>query len=369
MKIVSTSYINTAGFNDPEKWLGRISFYTGILEELAKNHQVESIEQISYNGKMERKGVQYHFLNFDKRCVYFPFRLHRFIKKLSPDVVFVNGFIFPLQIIQLRLTLGSKARIIVINRAEKPGTGLRKYLQRLADRCVQNYLFTSVEAGAVWVYQGIINKKDKISEVIQASSFFKVMNKELAQEEKGITGTPVFLWVGRLNGNKDPLNVLKGFAEYLKQQPSAKLYMIYQTEELIASIKNLCDEDQSLQQSVKLVGEVTHTEMQYWYNSADFIISGSHSEGSGIAICEAMSCGCIPLVTNIPSFRKMTGPGKCGMLYEPGNVGSLLKALMQTSLLNMEEERIKTLHQFKEELSFEAIAEKINTIIKTREII
>src|SRR6187549_3768682 len=102
MKIVSTSYINTASFSDPGQWLERIDFYTGILEELAKQNEVDSIEQINYNGELDRKGVKYHFLDFKKPRLYFPRRLHGFIKKLKPDVVLVNGFIFPLQIMQLR---------------------------------------------------------------------------------------------------------------------------------------------------------------------------------------------------------------------------------------------------------------------------
>jgi hypothetical protein len=44
----------TPEYNDPAKWLERISFYTGLLEELAKHYTVESIEQINYNGKLQK---------------------------------------------------------------------------------------------------------------------------------------------------------------------------------------------------------------------------------------------------------------------------------------------------------------------------
>ena len=103
--------------------------------------------------------------------------------------------------------------------------------------------------------------------------------------------------------------------------------------------------------------------MQWWYSSADFIISSSHYEGSGVAISEAMSCGCIPIVTDIPSFRSMTGKGKCGLLYKPGDEQQLLNLLVKTKEMNMEAERAKVLEQFKKELSFEAIADKINKVI------
>jgi len=139
--------------------------------------------------------------------------------------------------------------------------------------------------------------------------------------------------------------------------------MIYQGEELLQQVKYLISSGERGTVAIKLVGRVDHQQMQDWYNSADFIISGSHYEGSGIAVCEAMSCGCIPVVTNILSFRRMTGPGKCGLLYGPGNEKELLSALLSTGKMDIEKERAKVLAQFNEELSFGAIAGKINKII------
>ena len=88
--------------------------------------------------------------------------------------------------------------------------------------------------------------------------------------------------------------------------------MIYHTDELISDIKKLLPV-KSGDQPVMLVGKIQHSELLYWFNSADFYLSASHYEGSGTALCEAMSCGCIPLVTDIPSFRMMSG--NSGLLY------------------------------------------------------
>ncbi|MEP7236598.1 MAG: glycosyltransferase family 4 protein [Ferruginibacter sp.] len=367
MKIVSTSYTNTKEFNDPQAWLQRIDFYTGILEALSKYYEVESIEQIHYSGLLQCKGVKYHFLNFEKSILYFPWQLHDYIKKLKPHIILVNGFIFPLQIIQLRLKLGKTVKIIVINHAEKPATGIRKFLQQQADRVVDKYFFTAKEMGVAWVQCGIIADVDKIAEVMEASSVFGFTDMENALSRTGATGEPVFLWVGRLDENKDPCTVIKAFGAFLKQQPTAKLYMIYHTDELLDEIKMLCKKGEALNNAVTMVGKVPHKEMGYWYNSADFIIAASHYEGSGVAVCEAMSCGCIPLLSNIPSFNKMTGYGKCGLLFEPGNDGALLNILLQTLTTDIEKEKTKTLQQFKAELSFEAIAKKIERVIVSLE--
>jgi len=129
-------------------------------------------------------------------------------------------------------------------------------------------------------------------------------------------------------------------------------------------VRNLIQTSESAKKAIRLIGKVPHELLQEWYSSADYIISGSHYEGGGIGICEAMSCGCIPIVTDISSFRGMTGSGKCGLLYEPGNEGALLAALLQTPDLDIEKERSGVIEQFNRELSFWAIGSKINKIIE-----
>src|SRR5687768_11390879 len=140
MNLLFTSYVSSPEYSQPDLWLKRIEGYTGILESLGKTHKVISIERISYEGEYRQNGVQYLFIRLNRIKALFPGHMHQVIKSLQPDVVFVNGFIFPLQIIQLRWKLGPGVKIIVINHAEKPPGGFRRLLQRKADRYVHKYL-------------------------------------------------------------------------------------------------------------------------------------------------------------------------------------------------------------------------------------
>ncbi|MEP6845014.1 MAG: glycosyltransferase, partial [Panacibacter sp.] len=151
MKIVFTGYVNVEGFDDPYNWLRRIKGYTGIPEALSKYHTVISIEQINYSGKLIQNGVEYHFLNFKKKRDHFPLKLHRYIKKMDPDIVIVHSFHFPLQVALLKSYLKKHTKIIVHNHAEKPFAGTKKYAQQIADRCIDAYIFTSAEMGEEWV--------------------------------------------------------------------------------------------------------------------------------------------------------------------------------------------------------------------------
>jgi len=364
MRIVFTSYSYTAEFTNPEDWLFRIRSYTGILECLATEHEVFSIERINFRGEAVHKGVHYYFTRLNKLSSHIPLAMHRLIRSLRPDVVFINGFIFPFQIIQLKLTLGPSVKIIILHRAEQPFRGLKRIVQRVTDGCVDYYLFASRTLGDEWIRSGIVRNKEKIQQVLQSSSVFYPIERELARTTVSVSGNPVFLWVGRLDANKDPFTIIKAFEQYASINPGARLYMIYQTEDLLGEIKAFIAEKSGLGDVVKMVGPVTHDQLIYWYNAADYILSGSHYEGSGVAVVEAMSCGCIPIVTTIDSFRGMLGDAFQENFFKPGDASQLVKILTGLRNEELDMKRRKVLYHFREELSFEAIAGKINQLIR-----
>jgi glycosyltransferase involved in cell wall biosynthesis len=360
MRIVFLSYNYSPDICSPQEWLERIKFYIGWSECLTKENTVVRIDQINYEGNFRHNGIQYYCVKDGKKRNYFPRKLNRFVKELKPDVVVVSSFLFPLQVIQLRRCLGNKVKIIIQHHAEKPFSGVKKYIQRFASRKVDAFLFTSSETGSDWVRKNNLDNNIKIHELVEVSSVFYPVDKKIAREKTQVSGSPVFLWVGRLNQNKDPLTAVRAFLRFSAMQPAAKLFMIYHTEELISDLKKLLPSNPG-NSPIILVGKIQHSELLYWFNSADFFLSASHYEGSGTALCEAMSCGCIPLVTNIPSFRMISG--NSGFLYEPGIEDSLLSALVQTTHLKVDEKKNNALYRFKTILSFEAISVKFQQVV------
>ncbi len=355
MTFVFITYTRKAQFNDPLNWLHRVRAYIGLLEALAQKHTVISIDRINYTGDITVNGVRHSFPETGNGRLASAWRLNNHAKKFNPDILLIQGMIFPLQVLLLRLQFGRKVKIIVQNHAEKAGKGRRGLFQRLADPAIDAYLFTAREMGQQWLDQHIIRNPEKIRQVMEASSVFSPGDSHIS-----ITGDPVFLWVGRLNANKDPLTVVKAFLKF--PHPSAKLYMLFHTRELLQDINVLLNSTPGAKEKIILVGEKSHEEMEQWFRASDYIISGSHYEGSGIAVCEAMSCGCIPILTDILSFRMMTGNGACGFLYPVNNPTALLSALQDITAKDINTEKEKTLAQFQKELSFQAIAKTIHDI-------
>jgi len=361
MRFVFTGYNVNPQFSQPQDWLKRIDIYSGIPEHLAKTDEVICIDHIDFEGDIQHDGVQYIFKRFTKSQLLFPRKLHRLIKAQQPDVVLIHGLHFPLQVMQLRRALGPSVKIILQNHAELPFDRLRKPLQRMAGRYVNACLFASKEMGLDWVRRGNLPDAGKIHEVMEVSSIFYPMDRAKARTRTNVSGSTVFLWVGHLNTNKDPLTVVQAFLQFAATHTQAYLYMIYRNDALLTAIQRLI-QGHPAGKNIILVGAIPHDDLLYWFNSADFIISGSHYEGSGTVLCEGMSCGCIPVVTDIQSFRMMTDNGQRGILFEPGNVTSLGKALQYSTVINQVSLRDAVLGYYTATLSFNAIASRLRAI-------
>jgi glycosyltransferase involved in cell wall biosynthesis len=365
MRIIHLSYANIKEYNNPNAWLKKLSFYVGILEAMTQHASIKSIHCISYEGVVLKNQVEYHFLKRSQWQLWFPIGLHLYLKKLQPDAIIVHGLVFPWQVILLRWQLGSEVKLVAQHHAEKPFFDLRKYLQRWADKYIGAYLFCSTEQGLQWVSSRHINQSNKVKEVMGTSSPFHVIEKQTAKDVTKVKNGNIYLWVGRLDHNKDPLIVARTFIRFHTLNQSVHLYMIYQTFELLNELQAIVSSVPHASDFVHFVGKVNNEDLLYWYNSADFIISSSHYEGSGVAVCEGLSCGCIPILTNIPSFRMMTNHGRIGLLYEAGNDDELLNSLERSLRINKNEMKTQVLTHFDRNLSFKANARNITDVICT----
>jgi glycosyltransferase involved in cell wall biosynthesis len=148
---------------------------------------------------------------------------------------------------------------------------------------------------------------------------------------------------------------------FANENSGVKLFVAFQSNDLLEEISHRVS---SVADKIMLVGKLDHAQLTHWYSAADFIISTSYYEGSGLAVCEAMSCGCVPILSNIPSFRTMTGFGECGLLFEAGNSNSLLEALQMSLTTDITKASTQSLLRFENHLSFPAIARKFNEVIQ-----
>lgn len=346
-------------YSTPHALLNRFTSLTGWAEALsARGWKVSVIQRYRDDAYLEQQGVQYHFVA-DRlppipRFWQIPTALHQKTAQLNADVVHFNGLLFPMQLNHLASRLPNTP-ILVQHHAERPHRGWRYILQKFGLSRAGGFIFVSDAQADMFRKAGLIRPTQPVFEVMEGSTRFRQQPRDLARRTTGLYGTPQFLWVGRLIPLKNPLVVLEGFAQLVEHYHQAHLAMIYHDAPLLADVQATIKASLLLQRHVTLVGKVPHPMIESFLSSADYFILGSNYEGSGYAVAEAMACGVIPLVTDIPSFRMMTDNGTIGALWKVGSAASMVSnahTLLQQDRWALSQQ---VREHFARQLSYEAI--------------
>jgi glycosyltransferase involved in cell wall biosynthesis len=328
MRIVYVSYFPMRGFSSVREWFSRVDFFTPILSALAQHMEVHSINAIDYEGTVKGGAVTYHFLRplFINTHVLINARIF----ELKPDVIIVHGLVRPYETLTLLKRYKSRCKIFIQHHGESPFRNpLKVWLQKLVDASVDGYFFTSNHIAEGWFERKMIGNLSKVHEVMEVTSPFNPLPTRDAKRKLNLQGEKIYLWVGRLDANKNPLLMVKAFIEFQKKHEHVTLIMIFQVDDLLSQIQKAIAAAGAMEK-IKLIGRIDHVELAAWYSAADFIVSTSYREGSGVAVTEALSCGAYPILTAIPAFTKMINGGDIGILFQPGNTDALIAALNES---------------------------------------
>lgn len=364
IKLIDLTYHSHLNYTRPQQVKENHAPPMAFAAYLKNRIDITFVKHASFEQHVVMDDIPHHFFKGKNRFWSVSVKTHLFIKKLKPDIILVQGFMFPMQVIFLRLFCGTGFKILIQHHSELPFGGIKGLFQKIACGLANGFVFTAAGDAVLWQNANIIKPGATIFELLEASTNFTRMDKQLSKKRTGMSGECNFLWVGRLTEHKDPLTVLNGFEQHLQINPGAKLYMIYPTVDLLNEVEQKLNSNQALSKAVKLIGKVPNTEMPYWFSAADCYVSGSHKDSTSYALLEALACGCTPVITNIPSFKKMTGNGKYGFLYAPGAAGDLARLLGIIAGTNREKLSNAIIRHFNQNLTTKNIADDLVNICK-----
>jgi glycosyltransferase involved in cell wall biosynthesis len=366
VRIVQANAVYDRSFKTPAELLDAYHTLTEWSDAVAgAGARVSVVQRFHSAATVDHHGIPYQFVT-DKLTPWLsmgdaPKEFIDAIAALSPDVVHFNGLIFPALVTALRDALGSRPAIVAQHHGGefpiRPGGVLgwwaaRRWRGLAAADAVS---FTAREQAEPWRAAGVIGDQ-RIIEIVEASTTLRTVARERARAAIDVTGAPVILWVGRLTINKDPLTVLYGLEKALPSLKGAQVVMVFGDDTLLPTVEERVRASVILSSAVILAGRVPRDEMPNYYGAADVFISGSHSEGSGYALIESMAAGVVPVVTDIPPFRKIAGD--CGQRWEPGDPQQLAAALQRALSGDLAAERQRVRARFERELSWDAIGRR-----------
>ena len=275
------------------------------------------------------------------------------VHTLAPDVLHIHG-IGEARPVPAN---GTPMRVLVQDHGGGIPARWRQPILRQRLRSIHGAVFTAREQAEAFRF--VLPPAVRVFEVLECSTRFESGDQNEARALTGLAGDPCLLWVGRLDANKDPLMVLEALRLAVAELPDLQFYCCYGATDLLAAVQSTIEKSDALRGRVHLLGQVPHERVEQLARAADFFVSASHAEGSGYALIEAIACGLTPIVTDIPSFRQITGRGALGALVPANDARAMAAALVAQARAPRPAQRATALQHFQRELSFAAVGRQL----------
>jgi glycosyltransferase involved in cell wall biosynthesis len=350
--------------DSPEQLLSEYYTIHRTLKELVNfKIEVSVVQLFNKDCAFKKDGIQYYFIDDGGKgslgVLSKNGKVLQKLKKIKADVIHLHN------LRQLRMNREiakfSNAKVIVQNHGEEPfkwGEYFQKYFLSKIDR----FLFAAEGQEKSWLKKGIIKSK-KVRFVMEGSSYIE----EGKAKRASIDEQQNFIWTGNLDKNKDPLTVLSALNDIFQRLANPNLDMIYKNEQLLLEVKSYIEESPGLKNRVNLIGYIDQRDLEEYYKKAHYFVQGSAKEGSGFSILEAMSVGTVPIITDIPSFRKLTDNGKVGALFQHGSSRSFIDKSSELIFdKDWKKESVRTHDYFQNNFSFSKIASNLLDIYQER---
>lgn len=354
--VAQIGFFNDPARRSPAQLLDAWTTLVDVAEAACRaGVRVSVIQASSQTQQLTRNGVQYYFLSFGAGSNA---SLAQLLNSLAPHVLHVHGLGFHRDVRSLA-ALVPGIPIILQDHASRPPALWRRGAWRRGMAVAGAIAFCAAEQAQPFRSAGVLPASTPVYEIPESTTRFTPGERAAARRETGIEGDPAVLWVGHLDANKDPLAVLAGVSAAARVLPRLRLYCCFGVAPLLEAVEERLGADTVLRERVQLLGRVPHERIEALMRAADLFVLGSHHEGSGYALIEALACGLAPVVTDIPSFRTLTGAGAVGRLWPCGDSRALAQALQSLAGRAGEGLRAAVRAHFDRELSFEALGRKL----------
>ncbi len=310
---------------------------------------VTVVQAHAHGAQLQADGVHYEFARPG-------LELLEAIARGAPEVLHVHGLSFHAELAALAQRLPN-VPILLQDHANHPPRPWRWLSWRRGLAPAAGFSFCARAQADEFRRARLLRATQRVYEIPESTSRFRPGDQALARSATGIAGEPAVLWVGHLDRNKDPLTVLTGFADFAAQHPRAQLWCYFGTDPLRREIDQALQRNPHLHARVHLCGRAPHALIERAMQAADLFVLGSHREGSGYSLIEALACGLPAAVTDIPSFRALLGDA--GALWRPGDAAGCAAALRELAGRPRAAARAAARAQFERELSSPAIGAKL----------
>ncbi|HEY8587622.1 MAG TPA: glycosyltransferase family 4 protein [Rhodanobacter sp.] len=328
-----------------------------IAEAVASSGTRVTVIQVATRAeRVTRQGIDYHFAELGAAHASNRGRLLAgVLGELKADILHAHSLGFAEDAFAVARNM-PRLPIIFQDHADRPPPWWRTAQWRRWYATASGVAFTALEQARPFTRARLFAPRTRLFAIPESSTRFVCGSRQRARQVTGLHGDPCVLWVGHLSAGKDPLTVLDGVARATRHLPGLQLWCAFGSAPLHRAVQRRIERDPRLSGRVHLLGKVEHARVESLMQAADLFVSGSRAESCGYALLEALACGVPPVVTDIPSFRALTGNGRVGSLWPCGDAVKLADALVRSAAGSLSPQHVRA--HFDATLSFTALGRR-----------
>jgi glycosyltransferase involved in cell wall biosynthesis len=145
---------------------------------------------------------------------------------------------------------------------------------------------------------------------------------------------PTYLFVSRVVRMKGIEEVIKAFSFIVKEQSSAKLWIVGGGENTYVQQLKEMIEEYGVVQSAVFWGNVTETKKMDLMSRASILLHASVKEGWGLVVLEAASVGTPAVVYNVPGLRDVVKHNKTGIVLSDNSPHEMAREALRLFMDN-----------------------------------
>jgi len=283
------------------------------LEQIKQGHRVYVVtlnysfsKNLKLNSEEKYKGIHIFRVKhlFGKKYPAF-IGVKKVIKEIEPDIIHIHAIDSFLEY-----------SVFFLRKYKKAISTHGGFFHTNSKSIFKKLFFSSITRNSLRYIDKVIaiSKSDynKFSEIVDERN---LLLNENAVEDYGPESEAKMdqlLFVGRFSVNKNIKKLIE-ISSYLsiKKIIIAGVEYDYKREDII-KLKEKYDKDNKVEVRIG----VTREELKELYRETKYFISLSDYEGFGMTAIEAMSAGCIPILNNIPQFKRIISESEVGFLID-----------------------------------------------------
>jgi len=350
MKKLKICYIGWANSIHVERWVKwfadrghEVHLITDAIKEIEGVFQYDIKTNSTYRSRLERYiDLQFNINNKHLKRIGEIFRLRKLIKKIKPVILHSFSLWYPGY---LGVYSGFHPYVITVLDGDvlwvKDNTNLFTKLRTKYALTHSDYVVGESEhLISAAVKTGVRKERAAVNKIgVDKKYFYFKENKEEAKKLLGLEGCKVVLSPRSISPFYNIDLVLNTVKEVSKNVKNVKYVFLghHVDEKYFNELKDKAMKN-GVDRYCSFIGKVDYITVAKYHQASDVFISLSPKDSGPMALQEAMACGAVPVISDLPSVKELIQDGFNGLLVNPNNgdqiVMSVIKLLDDDEMRN-----------------------------------